>query len=162
MKPCENCGTDTSNPRYCGRSCAAKVNNKIPKRKRASSRYSCASCGEPIPHNRKYCQSGKCLPYYVNWSEVTLKEVREKRKYQVNSRIRDLSRRKYLHSDSPKKCVICDYAIHFEVCHIKGISSFPETATLSEINNLGNLVALCRNHHWELDHGLLETDALSY
>jgi hypothetical protein len=26
---------------------------------------------------------------------------------------------------------------------------------LAEINSPGNLVGLCRNCHWELDHGLL-------
>jgi predicted restriction endonuclease len=26
------------------------------------------------------------------------------------------------------------------------------------VNELSNLVALCPNHHWELDHGLLSTE----
>lgn len=27
---------------------------------------------------------------------------------------------------------------------------------LSTINNISNLIALCRNHHWELDRGWLQ------
>lgn len=52
-------------------------------------------------------------------------------------------------------CAMCGYDKHFEICHIKSIADFSETALLSEINNIGNLIPLCPNHHWELDHGLI-------
>ena len=160
MKPCENCGVPTSNPKFCGRSCAAKVNNRVPKRKRVSSGYTCDSCGVEIGYSRRYCSATECQPNYVDWSQVTLRDVGEKRKYQRHSRIRGLARKKYLRSSKPKACVVCGYDVHFDVCHVKGISSFSELSTVAEINDLGNLVALCKNHHWELDKGILGPNVL--
>lgn len=55
-----------------------------------------------------------------------------------------------------KKCLICGYDTHVEVCHIKSVSSYDENALISEINNINNLVGLCPNHHWEYDNGLIQ------
>lgn len=52
-------------------------------------------------------------------------------------------------------CKICGYEHHVELCHIKSISSFNGNTLLSEINSESNLIILCPNCHWELDHGLL-------
>jgi len=54
-----------------------------------------------------------------------------------------------------QKCAVCDYEKHIELCHIRGIASFPETASFSEINAPENIIGLCPNHHWELDNGHL-------
>ena len=53
------------------------------------------------------------------------------------------------------KCVVCGYDKHIEIAHIKAVSEFSESSKLSEINDPNNLIALCPNHHWEYDHGLL-------
>ena len=51
---CLECGKPTSNPKFCGRSCAAKYNNKkSPKR---ALEGSCKLCGTPIPSSRTYCK----------------------------------------------------------------------------------------------------------
>ena len=55
-----------------------------------------------------------------------------------------------------KKCAVCGYSIHVELCHKKPISEFKDKALLSEINAEENLVYLCRNHHWEFDNGYLK------
>ncbi len=52
-------------------------------------------------------------------------------------------------------CANCNYNKHVEVCHIKGISDFPDDAQVKEINHVDNLRYLCRNCHWELDNGLI-------
>jgi hypothetical protein len=52
-------------------------------------------------------------------------------------------------------CQVCGYSTHIELAHIKAISDFSENATLGEINNPDNVLVLCRNHHWEFDHGKL-------
>jgi len=52
----------------------------------------------------------------------------------------------------------CGYRDHVEACHVQDISSFPPGATLDQINDPSNLRLLCRNHHWEFDHGLLILD----
>jgi hypothetical protein len=52
-------------------------------------------------------------------------------------------------------CVICGYSKHVEVCHIKDIADFPDTATIEEINQESNVIGLCPNHHWEFDNDQL-------
>lgn len=74
---CENCGTDTNNPKFCSRSCAAKYNNVMyPKRK---SQKRCIVCEEPTKsyrHNR--CES-HWLEYKNNhYKNVTVGEYRSK------------------------------------------------------------------------------------
>lgn len=155
MKECQSCGALTKNPKFCSRSCSARETNKVPKRKRTTSLYSCAKCEDPIPHTRKYCPKPECRPNYVDWTGVTLGEIRRNRKYQLHSRLRQLSRRNYLRSGGPQKCTICDYSKYFEVCHILDMWAMPDQTTAAEACSLENLIALCPNHHWEYDHGLL-------
>jgi predicted restriction endonuclease len=76
------------------------------------------------------------------------------------NQIRRISRKNYLQSDRPKCCEVCGYDKHIEICHIKDIASFSKTTLISEINDLSNLIALCRNHHWELDHGHLTIEEI--
>ena len=106
-------------------------------------------------------QGGRNRNNCVDWSKVTLKEMNEIRMYQKNSRIRNLARKIYFSSDKPKQCVHCGYNLHFDVCHVKPIADFPDTATVAAINNLANLIALCKNHHWEFDHGFLVLNYLT-
>lgn len=152
MNHCLNCGKETSNPRYCSRSCAAQCTNRYsPKRKKRE--YHCLVCGARVSARRKYCD--KCRPNSTNWDQVSLGDMQSKRKYQVNSRIRELARRVYLASGKPPCCAVCGYSKHFEVCHVRSINSFPVSATINQINSPDNLVALCPNCHWEFDNGLL-------
>jgi len=53
---------------------------------------------------------------------------------------------------SPKICEKCGYSYTVQICHIKAIKDFSKDALLSEINHPDNLIYLCPNHHWELDH----------
>ena len=55
-----------------------------------------------------------------------------------------------------RPCTACGYVKHVELCHRKAIASFGDGATLKEINAERNVVALCRNCHWEFDHGFLK------
>jgi len=156
---CLNCKKETSNPKFCSRSCSATYSNKNnPKRKPKI--QVCSKCGSELKTTRYKGQGrlshrslcGSCLELKYDWSKVSKKSVNSIRNYQINSRIRGLARTIYLKSGLPKSCFVCGYDKHFEVCHIKAISSFSEETTISEINSLENLVALCPNHHWELDN----------
>ena len=93
----------------------------------------------------------------VDWSGVSLKEMRERRKYQANSAIRTLARRAFHKSNPNATCANphCDYIRHIEVSHIKPISEWDEDTAIATINNLDNLIGLCPNCHWELDYGPL-------
>jgi hypothetical protein len=76
-----------------------------------------------------------------------------KHPYHYKSTISRVAREIYKSSDKPQKCIICGYSKYIDVCHIKQVSEFPDTATIKEINSLSNLIAMCKTHHWELDHG---------
>lgn len=148
---CLFCDSITTNPKFCSKSCAAKQNNKIPKRKRKI--FYCKVCSKDTGgYRREYCKT--CNPNYVDWDDVTYAEITRLRNYQKNSRIRDLARAKYKCSGKPYTCYICGYSLHVEICHIKAISSYLPSAKIAEINDINNLVALCPNHHWELDKQL--------
>lgn len=43
--------------------------------------------------------------------------------------------------------------------HKKPVSEFEGHVNIKTINNLDNLIALCLNHHWEFDNGILNLDA---
>ncbi len=150
---CLNCGTATTNPKYCSISCAAQINNRaFPKRKRQ--RYFCKTCGAEARYRRSYCEN--CDPTRrQDFSNITIAEIRSRAHYQANAWIRKLARRAYYESDKPKSCNRCGYTAHFEICHLRPIQDFPADTPMSVVNNLDNLVALCPTCHWEFDHGLL-------
>jgi tRNA threonylcarbamoyladenosine modification (KEOPS) complex Cgi121 subunit len=99
----------------------------------------------------------KCLNCKVFKNRnISLKELKIKySSHQYHAKIRQDSRTEYKKSKRPLVCKVCNYSKHIEVCHIKAIKSFSEDSTIAEINALENLVALCPNHHWEFDNGIL-------
>jgi hypothetical protein len=152
---CLNCNQDTHNPKFCSRSCSVSFNNKlIPKR--TKKQFNCKTCHTPLITRNKYCTSCCIQGRSKDWSKVTKESMHQKRSYQVNSRIRELARKIFLETNSKPKCVNCGYNKHIEVCHKKPINSFPKNTKISTINDITNLVSLCRNCHWEFDHGLLD------
>lgn len=146
---CLNCKKSTNNPKFCSRSCSAVVNNrKHPKR--IAKTYYCQACNIKIELRKKYCDEHN--PFIVDWSDITYKDLSNRYNYQKNSRVRSLARQLYRGSDKPKCCSKCGYDKHIEICHIKPIYSFDENVKISEINDISNLIALCRNCHWEFDN----------
>jgi hypothetical protein len=84
-------------------------------------------------------------------------ELRNKRKDWNNFRasVSKHARGVYKKSGKPYVCAVCSFDAHVQVCHKVSVSEFPDTTLISEINSIDNLVALCPNHHWLLDHGRL-------
>lgn len=110
----------------------------------------CKTCEEPIANKYTYC---KICFRIKQKNEAT---QNKKRSESRGNRIREDARRKYLASGLSKECIVCKYFKHVDVCHIKDVCSFSDDALISEINKLDNLIALCKNHHWELDRDMLE------
>lgn len=83
---------------------------------------------------------------------MTLRDLKLINKYprQWENRIRTQSRDI---AGNGNACFVCAYSKHFEVCHLKPISAFPDEALISEINAKANLAILCRNCHWEQENG---------
>lgn len=90
--------------------------------------------------------------------ERTKGELKERRcNYQsYRSSIRKNAYEMFFNNCSDKKCAICGYDKHVEIAHIKPVSEFDDNTLISEINSIDNLIALCPNHHWEFDHGILK------
>lgn len=148
---------DTPKRKFCSQSCFAIWMNAHPTGKMLAKRRKktkkCLNCDNLIYSNQKYCSSD-CRVRAIKVDEgTTLVEMTDKRSYQKHSRIRNLARAKYRSSNKSKACAVCNYSIHYEVCHIKAIKDYEPTATIGQINDLDNLIALCPNHHWELDNG---------
>lgn len=148
---CVACKKSTNNPKFCSRSCSVSFNNEVkPKRVLEGN---CYSCKTPITSNNKYCKS--CWSQ-KNVSVSTKYEIFNTfGTYQAHAKIRGLARTQYSKSGFPKKCKICGYDKHVQICHIIPVASFPGNTLISNMNDITNLQALCPNHHWEVDHNKL-------
>lgn len=161
INKCFHCGKETTNPKFCSKSCSAKTTNKIPKRKL---KKKCSRCDSLVRnyrsnlcehHHQERLMSHK--DYILN---LTLQDYVEReciKRLHPSSKfahIRGLARSWY--KDRLKlPCHICGYSKHVELAHIKSLSSFPLTATIKEVNSSSNVLQLCPNCHWEFDHGLI-------
>ena len=74
----------------------------------------------------------------------------------ARSTIQRNAREVFFNANVEHKCSICGYDKHVEVAHIKPVSEFDENTPIFEINSINNLIALCPNHHWEYDNGILK------
>ena len=150
--------------KFHNQSCAAIYNNahRILKiKEKMDKRRLCPDCGQiKIDDRSDVCQQCyRILNGKLNsLGKLTKAEIFNKRtNYQsARSSIRAWAQEVYMKSDKPKCCHVCKYTLHFDVCHIKKVSEFPDDALISEINAIDNLIALCPNHHWEFDHNLLK------
>lgn len=137
---------------FCSKSCTGlylmeRIRQGMVRRKRKFK--SCFLCKKEVDaHGRKYCRAcwqlehGK-IPMRKKGS--TLQDIRKVHHHSL-----------YVMKDAPKVCKNCGYSKYVEMCHIRPVSSFSADALWGEINEPTNLVLLCRNCHWEFDHGELE------
>ena len=125
--------------KFCNSKCAASYNNrKYPKREKHY-KLIITQIGGITGRKTKRQLFGQSKYYTVGRNVI--------RKHAV---------RKYEQSNKPKKCYVCGYDKHIDVCHIKPVASFPDNAFIHDINAPSNLVALCPTHHWEFDNGYLK------
>lgn len=151
---------------FCNTSCAAKYNNRVRFPNSASS-LACAHClVNPKERRSRYCTTCRDTKAYRftgrrTAEDVTLQVLKDKYGLsQYHAKIRGYARTVYYRTQRPKSCAICDYAKHVDICHIKDLKDFTLESKLSEVNHPENLVALCKNHHWEFDnHMLSEPDS---
>ncbi len=150
---------------FCSQSCSATWNNtgkqKNPSKERICSKCKaiffrfndhkssfCVNCkGEGVialsTRTLKECQSQPSLVgKHPSWKNVLVRSHNQT----FNSRLKKLP------------CQLCGYDKHTELAHIKPISAFSEDDKLGEINSSDNILVLCRNHHWEFDHGHLSLE----
>lgn len=156
MNECQTCKKETKNPKFCSKSCSAKSTNKSSPKRSLTNR--CKTCDELISKTRSYCSG--CWSDYRSRFKVGSQTIAEYcngyTTYEAHAKIRGLARDAFKRKSDAKACQKCGYDKHIEICHIRAISDFPNTATLDKVNHISNLVGLCRNCHWELDNGYLQ------
>lgn len=157
----------------CSHSCANK-----PPRKRMTPKGLCYDCGNPCgsKQNRSKVRCNLCKNrrkqdsknQFLVLENTMLQDVQStiqktynfKNIYAIHRKIREHSRFIFQTSGKPKICAKCGYSLHVEISHIIPVKKFKETDTLGVINNIDNLIALCKNCHWEFDHNIFSIDGL--
>ncbi|KKN22309.1 hypothetical protein LCGC14_0916410 [marine sediment metagenome] len=146
--------------RFCTRSCAQRHNNKH--RHLHREKKECATCAADMTNllskekSRAHCPDCQGN-FYAQKTKVRHKKVGKKQKRDSNFKEVGWHARYTLDSAGrPKQCTNCGYDVYVEAAHIKPVRNFTPTTTLSTINKLSNLAYLCKNCHWEYDHGHLQ------
>jgi hypothetical protein len=150
---------------FCSTSCAARFSNRATP-KRVAKQHPCRAslCSNQISIRRKFCKD--CRPAVVTPATLeqwlrkwgTLGDLQQRAAYQVHAHVRWIARMVYRVVGGARHCKICFYDKHIDVCHIREICDFPSSAPIAQVNHPNNLVGLCKNHHWELDHGQLSAE----
>ena len=99
-------------------------------------------------------------PSLVDWQTAPLHRLKAEALQQYAAQIRSLARITYRKSGLPSSRAVCDCDAHYEVYHVKPINEFLPSDFVAEVNKLGNLVALCPNHRWEFDRGILSAEVV--
>lgn len=169
--------------KYCSQKCAAISSNKGVSRNKTKKNVKeivnsdgvlekfmpCLECGTDVKikkgknrwnYDRQYCDDCGYVKRFVRTGECRLEEETKeslfKRRPDWNSARVVITRNARNAFVGERKCFKCGYDKAVEICHIQSVSSFDGSATIGEVNHPTNLVALCRNHHWEFDHGYLK------
>ena len=130
---------------FCSRKCAALYRAA----QRTSGRPICLACGRHKSYTADICRA--CRNFQS--ANRTVGELRAKfGTFAFHAKVRGLARTAY---KGPRECAACGYSLHVDICHIRDVASFPDTATLAEVNDPSNLIALDKRCHWEFDHGYL-------
>lgn len=162
MNICANpkCLKETSNNKFCSRSCAASVNNTI-KPKRVSKRK-CTRCDNiTVSYRHRLCTIHREQHFNRSTIDHTLESywnresVKRHPRSARSANIRSLAQTHFKDLRA-KPCANCGYDKHVELCHIKAISSFSDTDKIRDVNSYENLIQLCPNCHWEFDHTMTD------
>lgn len=156
MNFCLNCNTETTNPKFCSKSCSVSYNNTLyPKRKL---KRKCSKCDNNVKSYRHtLCHEHHEEYKNTKYKNKTIGEYRQlssvkgKHSSWINSHIRLFARSWFKHL-TKLPCAICGYDKHVELAHIIAVSEFADTALLSEVNSEENIIQLCPNCHWEFDN----------
>ena len=147
---------------FCDHSCAAKYNNLgVQRNLPRSPLVKCDRCGNET-RNKKFC-SNECRKvsqktFIESLGSLSKDELFSRRANYHSARTAIVRHAGMIYGDSgkPYKCIACGYSLSVQVCHLRNVASFSGSTLISEINDKDNLVAMCRNHHWEYDNGYLK------
>lgn len=144
----------TTNPKFCSRRCATTVTNQQPKRK-LTKVCTIDGCAELVRSTTAYCKNHKGA-----WRKyLTLGDVRAVYNSNQASMIRAAARQWATENLDTSRCWYCGYSLKVDCCHITAIRDLPDEMLIEDTCK-DNLVILCKNHHWEFDHGHLGLDEI--
>lgn len=104
------------------------------------------------------CRIDKGLTYR-DYSNVSLQDlISEYSRLQYHAKLRGHSRSVFDKSKKEKSCYLCNYNIHVDICHIIDVKDFSLDSLVLDVNNIINLVALCKNCHFEFDNDELDDE----
>lgn len=130
---------------FCSRRCSAQHKAA----QRASGAPVCTACGGPKSYTGDTCRSCRNLQF----ASRTVGELRARYgTFAFHAKVRGLARTAY---KGARECAACGYSLHVDICHVRDVASFPDSATIGEVNARANLIALDKRCHWEFDHGYL-------
>ena len=169
---CLKCGISTENNKFCSRNCLRSYRNKVelPPRKDTGFVRICKRCSSEFKTSTDHRSVKHCPSCWRSFNRIldrdtqlihffTARGLEDRHRSWRSCHIRSVNRAwnadMLLHP-----CAKCGYSRHVELCHIIPISKFPENATLGEVNSPSNNIQLCRNCHWELDHGLFKIESI--
>lgn len=147
---------------FCSHSCSASYNNKTICRNSPKPRE-CILCLKTFYFSKnyrsKYCpecnKNKRTASFYLTLKECKERpQIKDKHPLWLHNYIRTFTR-SWNKEMAKLPCKNCGYTKHSELCHIRAVRDWPDSATLGEINSPNNLIPLCPNCHWEFDHGLL-------
>ena len=149
------CSPKYEKQRFCSRSCANKI--RIRHTHPNWHGASVCACGNKRSYGSANCHQCKKLRTFNTNKQKTLKDIKGKGNSRIKwSMLRKLAAQAMIIYNEEKKCKICGFDIVVEVCHIKEINEFPESALVGDVNSKKNLVYLCPNHHAMMDKGLID------
>lgn len=170
---CLNCDVETSNPKFCSRSCSASLNNALMPKRKLNNR--CFSCEGFIRSNVKYCS--ECYQVFIKNRKVkfcdkhqidriikngkTYKCIECNKEAVVSYRQRA---KKRLVENFGGKCKICGYkkstrALHFH--HVDpstksfGIGTGNTRKWELVLEEVKKCILVCSNCHGEIHDGLI-------
>ena len=114
-------------------------------------RSSCPVCGQRTANVVKKCnQCRRAVNANSTYQELIDRLGKFRARVEVQRGARKACR-------GLNSCAVCGYTAFVEACHIMPVAGFDLNTKIYSINAPSNLVGLCPNHHWELDHGLLDS-----
>lgn len=154
---------ETTSKKYCSHSCATKTTNRgRPSHNKPKPRV-CAQCHSTYTNTKTHRSLSSCPDCFckLEVKDMPLSEAiyHTHHKSSAFALVRTRARG-VIKKLGWNYCWVCGYSKHVEAAHIEPIASFPLDTLISEINRPDNLTPLCRNHHWEFDHNLLEEEII--
>ena len=156
---CLNCNKELDGKwvkKYCSKSCAAIINNRLKPRRKKREKPKCRTCDNKteqhhVAHCSKCIKIGKHLHGSGPVNKQTIEFASRRGGANRYDSIRAHARNVYK-NELKGCCEKCGYNKHVELCHIKAISLFPKETLVEVVNSRSNILFLCPNCHWEHDH----------